>query len=97
MCLGIPGRIVEIWDESGTRMAYVEFPGETRKVCLAYLPEVAVGDYTVVHAGFALTRMDEQTALVTLRTMRDYGLLADTDAPTGIDTGPGPGVRGAAR
>ncbi len=76
MCLGIPGRIVEIWDEaSGARMARVDFAGEERRVCLAYLPDLAVGEYTIAHAGFALTRLDEASALATLATMADYGVL----------------------
>ncbi|MGH3811038.1 MAG: HypC/HybG/HupF family hydrogenase formation chaperone, partial [Pseudonocardiaceae bacterium] len=45
MCLGIPSRISEVWDEGGTRMAHVDAAGETRRVCLAYLPDLAVGDY----------------------------------------------------
>jgi hydrogenase expression/formation protein HypC len=76
MCLGIPGRIVEIWDEaSGARMARVDFAGEARRVCLAYLPDLAVGEYTIAHAGFALTRIDEADALATLATMADAGVL----------------------
>ncbi|KWX01210.1 HypC/HybG/HupF family hydrogenase formation chaperone [Carbonactinospora thermoautotrophica] len=78
MCLGIPGKIVEIWEENGTKMARVEFPGETRKVCLAYLPDLQVGDYVVAHAGFALTRLDEESALVTLKMMAEYGVIEDT-------------------
>ncbi|MGH3814123.1 MAG: HypC/HybG/HupF family hydrogenase formation chaperone, partial [Pseudonocardiaceae bacterium] len=54
--------------------------GETRRVCLAYLPDLAVGDYTVVHAGFALTRLDEETALATLTMMRDFALIGDGSA-----------------
>lgn len=50
MCLGIPGKIVEIWEESGTRMATVDFGGTTKKVCLAYLPDLQIGEYTIVHA-----------------------------------------------
>ncbi|MBW0118270.1 HypC/HybG/HupF family hydrogenase formation chaperone [Pseudonocardia abyssalis] len=82
MCLGVPGRIAEIWDEpSGARMAHVEFPGsaesgpEVRRLCLAYLPDLRIGDYTIAHAGFALTRIDEDSARVTLATMVDYGIL----------------------
>ncbi len=78
MCLGIPGKIVEVWDESGTVMAHADFAGEVRKVCLAYLPDLKVGDYTLVHAGFALTRLDEKEALTTLEVMREYAIL---DAP----------------
>ena len=75
MCLGVPGRIVEIWDEpSGARMAHVDFRGETRRLCLAYLPDLQVGEYTIAHAGFALTRIDEESAKVTIATMTDYGV-----------------------
>ena len=75
MCLGIPGRIEEIWDApSGARMARVSFPGEERTLCLAYLPDLVVGDYTIAHAGFALTRIDEESAQVTLATMAEYGV-----------------------
>ncbi len=78
MCLGIPGRIVEIWDEpSGARMAHADFQGETRKLCLAYLPDMQVGEYTIVHAGFALSRIDEASALVTIATMTEYGVFDD--------------------
>ncbi len=78
MCLGIPGRLVEIWDEpSGARMAHVKFPGEVKKVCLAYLPDLQVGDYTIVHAGFALTRVDEDTAKITIATMTEYGVFGE--------------------
>lgn len=78
MCLGIPGRIIEVWDAAdGGRFARVQFPGEVRTACLAYLPDLQVGDYTIVHAGFALTRLDETAALQTLMTMRDYGVFDD--------------------
>jgi hydrogenase expression/formation protein HypC len=80
MCLGIPGRITEVWDEAGTRMAHVDTIGETRRVCLAYLPDLAVGDYTVVHAGFALTRLDEEAALATLDMMREFAVISDGPA-----------------
>ncbi len=75
MCLGIPGRVTEIWEDRGTRMAYVDFGGAVKDVCLAYLPDIEVGDYTIVHAGFALTRLDEQSALQTLAMFRDLGVL----------------------
>jgi hydrogenase expression/formation protein HypC len=78
MCLGIPGRIGEIWDEpSGARMAHVDFQGETRRLCLAYLPDLAIGEYTIAHAGFALSRIDEASALVTVATMTEYGVFED--------------------
>ncbi len=78
MCLGIPGRITEIWDEtSGARMARVEFPGEAKVACLAYLPDLQIGDYTILHAGFALTKIDEDSAKVTLATMTEYGVFGE--------------------
>ena len=67
MCLGIPGKVIDIWEEAGTRMSTVEFGGTTKTVCLAYLPDMAVGEYTIVHAGFAITRLDEASAHETLR------------------------------
>ena len=75
MCLGVPGRIVEIWDEGGARYAHADFVGETRKICLSYLPDLQVGDYTIVHAGFALNRLDETEAAKTIAMMREVGLL----------------------
>jgi hydrogenase expression/formation protein HypC len=81
MCLGIPGRITEIWDApDGGRFATVAFGDQVRTACLAYLPDLAVGDYTIVHAGFALTRIDEQSAQMTLATMREYGVFGGQEA-----------------
>lgn len=78
MCLGIPGRITQIWDAAnGARMARIAFPGEEKTACLAYLPELQIGDYTIVHAGFALTRIDEDSARITLATMTEYGVFGD--------------------
>ncbi len=77
MCLGVPGKVEEIWDAQGTRFATVDFGGVRKEVCLAYVPEVVVGDYTIVHVGFALTRLDEASALETLELFRSIGLLDD--------------------
>ncbi|WP_432989636.1 HypC/HybG/HupF family hydrogenase formation chaperone [Dactylosporangium sp. CA-233914] len=75
MCLGVPGRIVEVWHEGGAPMADVDFAGERRRICLAYLPDLGPGDYVIAHMGFALTRVDEETASSTLELMREYGVL----------------------
>lgn len=75
MCLGIPGRITEIWHEDGATYAYADFVGETRKICLNYLPDLQVGEYTILHAGFALTRIDAAEAVETVRVMREVGVL----------------------
>lgn len=88
MCLGVPAQVKEIREERGTRMATVDFGGVTKDICLVYVPDVEVGDYTIVHAGFAITRLDEASALETLRMMREAGLLDDEFGPSGQ---PGPG------
>jgi hydrogenase expression/formation protein HypC len=77
MCLGIPGKVTVVREEHGTRMATVDFGGVTKSVCLAYVPEVAVGDYTIVHAGFAIARLDEASALETLALFAQLGTLED--------------------
>ena len=77
MCLGVPGRICEVRDERGTRMATVDFGGATKAVCLAYVPEAEVGQYAIVHAGFAITLLDEESANETLALMREAGMLDD--------------------
>jgi len=75
MCLGIPGKILEVHDARGTRMAIADFGGVTKTVCLAYVPDVGVGDYTIVHAGFAITRLDEASAIETLQMFAELGML----------------------
>ncbi len=75
MCLGIPGKVIDIWEESGTRMSTVDFGGTTKKVCLAYLPDLQIGEYTIVHAGFALNRLDEESANTTLAMFAELGFL----------------------
>lgn len=77
MCLAIPGQIVEIRDERGTRMAIMDFDGIRKDVCLAFLPDIDVGDYAIVHVGFAISRVDEESAQETLRTFRELGVLDD--------------------
>ncbi|MBE7555948.1 MAG: HypC/HybG/HupF family hydrogenase formation chaperone [Anaerolineales bacterium] len=77
MCLGIPGKIVEIYEQHGTRMGKVDFDGIQKEVCLAYLPELEVGDYTIVHVGFAITRLDEESAKETLALFQEMGRLEE--------------------
>jgi hydrogenase expression/formation protein HypC len=66
MCLGIPGRITTIFEEEGIRMGKVDFGGVLRRVCLAYVPDAQEGEYTIVHAGFAISRVDAAEAQRTL-------------------------------
>jgi hydrogenase expression/formation protein HypC len=76
MCLAIPGRVEEII-EGDVRMGRVNFGGVVKNVCLDYVPEVSVGDYTIVHVGFALSKIDEKSALETLELFRQMGALED--------------------
>jgi hydrogenase expression/formation protein HypC len=77
MCLAVPGQVESIHEENGTRMGRVNFGGVVKEVCLAYLPDIAVGDYTIVHVGFAISRIDEASAQRTLRTFAELGLLEE--------------------
>ncbi|GGU88024.1 HypC/HybG/HupF family hydrogenase formation chaperone [Kitasatospora aureofaciens] len=77
MCLAVPGRVAEVYERDGTRMARVDFGGVLKEVCLEYLPEIAVGDYAIVHVGFALQRLDEESALATLRLFEEIGALEE--------------------
>jgi hydrogenase expression/formation protein HypC len=72
MCLAIPGRVVSLApDGDGLPMGKVDFGGVVKDVCFAYLPDVAVGEYALIHVGFALHRIDQQTARDTLALMED--------------------------
>lgn len=78
MCLAIPGRVDEIYEEQGMRMGLVNFAGVRKQVCLAYLPDLRVGDFTLVHVGFALTQIDEAAARETLRVFSEMGLIEES-------------------
>jgi hydrogenase expression/formation protein HypC len=75
MCLAIPGRVLEIEERDDTRMAKVDFGGVVKDVCLEYLPDLRVGEYTIVHVGFALQRLDEVSARETLALFEGLGEL----------------------
>lgn len=77
MCLGIPGQVKEIYEVAGVRMGKVDFAGITKEVCLAYVPEITVGDYTIVHVGFAITQLDEASAQESLRLFEAMGVLEE--------------------
>ncbi len=77
MCLAIPGQVIEVNEDELMRMGKVDFGGVTREACLAYVPEAQVGDYVIVHAGFAISRLDEVEAQETLELMVESGLLGE--------------------
>ena len=81
MCLGIPGQIVDEFEANGLRMAKVRFGGIVREACLHYVPEAKVGDYVVVHVGFAITRLNEEEAMRTYRLLEEMGQLAELESP----------------
>ncbi len=85
MCLGIPGRITEIRDEAGLAMGKVDFGGVRKDACLAYLPEAQLGDYVIIHVGFAISKVDEAEALKTLQILDEMGVMA----PELMTMGPG--------
>lgn len=70
MCLGIPGKITEIYEQNEMLMGKVDFGGVWREACLAYVPEAKIGDYVLIHVGFALNIMSEEEALETLALLK---------------------------
>jgi hydrogenase expression/formation protein HypC len=89
MCLGIPGKITEMYEANGLRMGKVDFGGVIKEVCLSYVPEAQIGDYAVIHVGFALNLLNEDEALETLDLLRQISSvdeeLGQEPAPMGIN------------
>jgi hydrogenase expression/formation protein HypC len=86
MCLAIPGKVLESYDQGGMRMAKVQFGGIVREACLAYVPETQVGDYVLVHVGFAISRVDEDEAQRTYELLKEMDQLGELGVP---EEGPG--------
>ncbi len=86
MCLGIPGKVIEVRDDAGLRMGRVDFGGVRKEACLSYVPDVELGDYVIVHVGFAISRVDEEEALRTLELLSHMGDLVQQELAT---MGPG--------
>ena len=80
MCLAVPGKILSIEGEDFARSARVSFGGIVKEVSLAYVPEAAVGDYAIVHVGFAISLLDEQEALRTFDYLKQMGELAELES-----------------
>lgn len=77
MCLGIPAKVIELYNTNGMRMAKVDFGGALKEACMEYLPEVKVGDYTIVHVGFGLSILDEKEALETMELLRQIDAMGE--------------------
>jgi hydrogenase expression/formation protein HypC len=73
MCLGIPGKIIEIYKKENLQMGRIDFGGVIREACLEYVPEAEVGEYVVVHVGFAISQLSEEEAKETLELLREIG------------------------
>lgn len=82
MCLAIPGKILDISNKDGLRAGRVEFGGMVNQVCLNFVPDVNVGDYVVVHVGFALSRVDREEAERTYQLLEAMGLLEGELSPS---------------
>jgi hydrogenase expression/formation protein HypC len=82
MCLGIPGKIIELYESGGLPMGKIDFGGVTREACLAYVPEAQIGDYTIIHVGFAISQLSEEEAQATLELLRE---IASIEEELGIE------------
>jgi hydrogenase expression/formation protein HypC len=90
MCLGVPGRVLAIEpDPLGMNMGKVSFAGITKRVCLAYTPDARVGDYVVVHVGFAISRIDEAEAGKVFEFLAEMDELGELDIPQPAELAPG--------
>jgi len=95
MCLGIPGKVLEIREQDSLPMGRVEFGGIVKEVCLAYVPETQVGDYVLVHVGFAISKIDEAEAreiFSYIEQIEQLGELQDTEPPLATAGPPGLGA-----
>ena len=84
MCLAVPGKIVEIKESDGLQMAKVDFGGIFREACLDYVPEAKVGDYCVIHVGFAISLLSEQEAMETIELLKQISNIEDELGPEGV-------------
>lgn len=82
MCLAIPGKVIELYKENGLKMGKLDFAGTVNSACLEYVPEIEVGQYAVIHAGFALNIIDEEEAQ---RTYEAWDEIVEAAAKEGLD------------
>ncbi|MBU8870168.1 MAG: HypC/HybG/HupF family hydrogenase formation chaperone [Gemmatimonadales bacterium] len=80
MCLAIPGKVIEKYEDNGLPMGVIDFSGTRNTACLSYTPEAAVGHYVIVHAGFALQILNEEEALASLRELTRLSAFMEADA-----------------
>lgn len=76
MCLGVPGKVIEISQRDGLKMGRIDFGGVVKEACLEYVPDIQIGEYTLIHVGFAISRIDEEEAQRTLDLLAEMEMLA---------------------
>ena len=81
MCLAVPGRVINKFEVSGIKMGKMDFDGITKDICLEYVPDINIGEYAIVHVGFAMERVDEAAARETLELFRNLGFLEEELLP----------------
>lgn len=81
MCLAVPGKLTDIYEKDSLRMAKIDFGGISKEICLEYTPEAKVGDYALIHVGFAISLMDEEEAQETLSLLKEISELEDEINP----------------
>ena len=95
MCLGVPGKVVEIYEADGIRMGKIDFGGIVKEACLDFVPEIELGEYAIIHVGFAISRLDEESAMETLDLLNQIGSVAEElgeeEAELAASSGSGPG------
>ena len=86
MCLAVPGKVVSLFETNGVQMGKMDFDGITKTICLAYIPDIQIGEYAIVHVGFAIEKLDEKSALETLEVFRNMGFLEEELGLSEIET-----------
>lgn len=81
MCLGVPGKIVEVFENNGLKMAKVDFGGIFREACLDYVPDAKIGEYCLIHVGFAISVLSEAEAMETLDLLKQISALEEELGP----------------
>jgi len=76
MCLGIPGKVIDVYELDGLQMGRIDFGGVIKEACLTYVPDIQAGEYTIIHVGFAINRLDEAEAQRTLELLAEMDMLA---------------------
>jgi hydrogenase expression/formation protein HypC len=79
MCLGIPGKVIELYETNGMKMAKIDFSGVIKEACMEYLPEIKIGDYTLIHVGFGLSIIDEKEALETMQLLSQIAAMGEEE------------------